>query len=287
MSGAKEIKRRIASVKNTRQITKAMKMVSAAKLRRAQEAVTSARPYADKMSEVIANLAARASGDDVHPMLSGRETVRKIAVYVITSDRGLCGGFNSGVVRAAKAFVRDKRAEGLEVDIYTIGKKGRDQLRRDPGFCKSYVDVSNRYRYDDIKDLVAELNQNYMDEAYDEVHAIFNKFVSVLTQEPTLTQLLPVVPSEPAEGEELLDYMYEPSEQVLLERMLPKNVEVQLHTMMLDSVASEHAARMTAMDSATSNASDMIDRLTLMYNRARQAAITKELSEIVGGAEAL
>lgn len=291
MSGFKEIKRRINSVKSTRQITKAMKMVSAAKLRKAQDAITNARPYATKMQDVIDSLSWRVSSD-AHPMLRQAESVKKIAVYVITSDRGLCGSFNGSVIRTAKNFVRDRRAAGQEVDIYALGKKARDLFRRDQGFQKAYTDISQSYQFELLRPIINELTEKFIDGEYDEVHVIFNRFVSALTQQPITHRLLPLSPADepdnvPVEESQRLDYTYEPQDELLLAQLLPKHVEVQVHTMMLDSVASEHAARMTAMDSATNNASEMIDKLTLLYNRARQAAITTELTEIIAGAEAL
>ncbi|WP_027389804.1 ATP synthase F1 subunit gamma [Chrysiogenes arsenatis] len=287
MAGSKEIKRRIVSVKNTRQITKAMKMVSAAKLRRAQEAVQSARPYANKLREVIANLAARTS-EDAHPMLANPKEVKKVLFYVFTSDRGLCGSFNSALIRAAKLAIQQKRSEGITVDVIAIGKKGRDAFRRDQGFQKAFIDITGRLNYDDVQTIAGELSESFMSGTYDEVHSVYNKFVTVLTQVPTAVRVLPIE-ATPNDGsdEEALGYLYEPSEEQLLAELLPKNVEVQVNAMLLNSMASEQASRMTAMDSATNNASEMLRKLSLKYNRARQAAITTELSEIIAGAGAL
>ncbi|MBB5021089.1 ATP synthase F1 subunit gamma [Desulfurispira natronophila] len=291
MSGFKDIKRRINSVKSTRQITKAMKMVAAAKLRKAQDAITNARPYASKMQDVVDSLGWRVS-NDAHPMLRNCDEVKKVALYVVSSDRGLCGGFNGALFRTVRIFAKQKRAEGIEVHIYAVGKKARDIFRRDEGFQKAYTDISQIYQFDLLRPIIEELNENFMDQHYDEVHVAFNQFVSALTQEPMTRRLLPLSQDEmpddrPIEDAQRLDYTYEPNDEKLLAQLLPKHVEVQMHTMMLDSVASEHAARMTAMDAATNNASDMIEKLTLQYNRARQAAITTELTEIIAGAEAL
>ncbi len=287
MANLKEIKKRIGTVKNTRQITKAMKMVSAAKLRRAQDAVVAARPYADKMSNVLASLAMREDSES-HPLLLQREKKRALVV-LMTADRGLCGGFNANISKTAERFIR-KNEEGFEqIDLMIIGRKGNEYLKRRPGMSivKVHENIMGSISYSTAALLGQEIVAQYQEETYDVVYLAYNAFRSAISQEPTLTQVLPVLPRETVEEETVTDYLYEPDRSEVLEQLLPKNVEVQLFRALLESVASEHGARMSAMDSASKNASEMIGRLTLQYNRARQAAITKELMEIISGAESI
>jgi F-type H+-transporting ATPase subunit gamma len=287
MPSLKSIKKRISSVKNTRQITKAMKMVSAAKLRRSQDAIVAARPYADKMAQVLASLARREDPES-HPLLHQREK-RRALVVLMTGDRGLCGGFNANISKLAERFVR-ANDEGFEqIDLMIIGRKGNDYLKRRPGMniVKVYENITGTANYSTAALLGQEIVGLYEEEQYDVVYLAYNAFRSAISQVPTLTQLLPVVPREIQAQEVLVDYIYEPSRGEVLAQLLPKNVEVQLFRSLLESIASEHGARMSAMDSASKNASEMIGRLTLQYNRARQAAITKELMEIISGAEAI
>lgn len=287
MPSLKSIKKRISSVKNTRQITKAMKMVSAAKLRRSQDAIVAARPYADKMAQVLASLARREDPES-HPLLHQREK-RRALVVLMTGDRGLCGGFNANISKLAERFVR-ANDEGFEqIDLMIIGRKGNDYLKRRPGMniVKVYENITGTANYSTASLLGQEIVGLYEEEQYDVVYLAYNAFRSAISQVPTLTQLLPVVPREIQAQEVLVDYIYEPSRGEVLAQLLPKNVEVQLFRSLLESIASEHGARMSAMDSASKNASEMIGRLTLQYNRARQAAITKELMEIISGAEAI
>ncbi|SHK51454.1 ATP synthase F1 subunit gamma [Desulforamulus aeronauticus] len=282
MASAQDIRRRITSVKNTQQITKAMKMVAAAKLRRAQEAVTSARPFALKIREVLSRVAA-ASGGASHPLLEVRE-VKKTAYVVITADRGLCGGFNANVLRRAATEVKDRNTS----DVVAVGRKSRDFFRR-RGFelAASYVGLGENIQFHQAKEIARFVMDKYVAGYFDEVYLVFSEFVNVLTQRPVTVKLLPVeTPAEESKGPKV-EYIYEPNAEAVLSELLPTYVESTVFRAMLEAKAGEQGARMTAMDSATKNAKDMINKLTLSLNRARQAAITKEISEIVGGAAAL
>lgn len=285
MASLKSIKKRIVSVKNTRQITKAMKMVSAAKLRRAQENVVAARPYAKKLGEVLHRLAKSQEGD-VNPLLEKRVT-EKALLIVVTSDRGLCGGFNANLCKAAERFLKEKGPDFSEFSILTIGRKGYEFLKHRHEIYKNYSNIFSNLNYQTAALLSQEVVEGYIAGAYDEVFILYNAFKSVMTQDITLEQLLPIAASENAEEEQPLEYIYEPSKGALLDELLPKHIEVQVFKSLLESVASEHGARMTAMDSASKNADEMIGKLTLQYNRARQAAITTELMEIISGSESI
>jgi F-type H+-transporting ATPase subunit gamma len=286
MATLKAIRKRIGSVRNTQQITKAMKMVSAAKLRRAQEAAVAARPYAEKMTELLKNLAARVSSE-AHPLLRAREE-KKILLLLFTSDRGLCGGYNANLIRAAEAFMRRNRDK--EIALTLVGRKGADHFRR------RRANVVDRYigaLATPAEELAAEITQKliarFLSGEADAVYVLYSHFRSALSQVPTLEKLLPVSVGAPGEGEArpMTEYLYEPGVAQLLSSLLPRIAEVATQRAFLEAIASEHGARMTAMDSATSNASKMIGSLTLQMNRARQASITRELMEIVGTAEAL
>jgi F-type H+-transporting ATPase subunit gamma len=289
MASLKDIKKRIGTVKNTQQITKAMKMVSAAKLRRAQEAVVAARPYADKMADVLSSLALREDADS-HELLAERGK-GKALVVLITGDRGLCGGFNTNISKVAERFIREKSEDFESYELFIVGRKGNDYLKRRTGMEISKVHENligtTQVSYPTGALLGQEIIELYKSGEYDSVFLIYNAFQSAMTQIQTVTQLLPIVPKEVAEDAHVTEYIYEPNATEVLEEILPKHIEVQLFRALLESVASEHGARMTAMDSASKNASEMIGKLTLMYNRARQAAITTELSEIVAGAESI
>ena len=286
MATLKIIRKRISSVRNTQQITKAMKMVSAAKLRRAQDAAVAARPYAEKMTELLKNVAARVSSE-AHPLLQAREE-KKIQLVLFTSDRGLCGGYNANLIRAAEAFIR-KNAE-KEVELTLVGRKGADHFRRRRA---SIVDRYIGILAPPADELAAEIGQKLMarfiNGETDAVYILYSRFRSALSQVPTLEKLLPVALSETSdiEAQQLTEYLYEPGIEQLLASLLPRITDVAMQRALLEATASEHGARMTAMDSATSNASKMIGSLTLQMNRARQASITRELMEIVGTAEAL
>ena len=286
MANLKAIKKRIVSVKNTRQITKAMKMVSAAKLRRAQENVVAARPYAKKLGEVLARLTA-ISDADASPLQEKREA-KNALLLVVTSDRGLCGGFNTNLCKAADRFVNENKAKYASLSVMTIGRKGFEYLKNRQKVYKNQVGVLNKFTYQTAALLAKEVIDGFLAEEYDEVFLIYNAFRSVMAQDITLEPLLPVAPPAAAASEELPPvYIYEPDKEALLNELLPKNVEVQIYRSMLESTAAEHGARMTAMDSASKNADEMIGKLTLQYNRARQAAITTELIEIISGAESI
>jgi F-type H+-transporting ATPase subunit gamma len=287
MANLKDIKKRIVSVKNTQQITKAMKMVSAAKLRRAQEAVVASRPYADKMLELLSSLAAR-EDTEAHPLLLPRSK-RRALVMVMTSDRGLCGGFNANICKAAERFVRNNENEFEAYDLMIIGRKGKEYLksRGSLNIAKVYENINGSISYSTASLLGQEIVEGYASEQYDAVYLIYNAFQSVMTQVVTVSQLLPIIPQQVEEGTHMVQHLYEPSRTEVLQQLLPKNVEVQIFRSLLESVASEYGARMSAMDSASKNAAEMIGKLTLQYNRARQAAITTELMEIISGAESI
>jgi F-type H+-transporting ATPase subunit gamma len=281
-----DIRRRIRSVKNTQQITKAMKMVSAAKLRRAQDRIFAARPYAAAMREVLQSVAQRVDVTQ-HPLLQPREE-KKVLVVVITSDKGLCGAFNANAVKAATNFIRDHNFESVE--ILPLGRKGNDFFRRRPiPLRKQAAHVFQALSLGTAREIAASLINDFISGELDAVYLVFNEFRSIISQVVRIERLLPLAhewtgtaaPDAPA-----VDYLYEPSPEAILSELLPKHVEFQLYRALLESAAAEQGARMTAMEAATKNASDMISDLTLTYNRIRQAAITKEIIEIVSGAAA-
>ncbi|OGP07641.1 MAG: F0F1 ATP synthase subunit gamma [Deltaproteobacteria bacterium RIFCSPLOWO2_12_FULL_43_16] len=283
MPSLRDIKRRIKSVKNTQQITKAMKMVAAAKLKRAHDDIVAARPYTQKMLDIINSLASRVR-PDAHPLLSKREGSR-VELLILTSDRGLCGGFNSNLIRTAEGFIR-KSGNSSNITLNLVGKKGKDYFkRRDLTIRQERPVGSGRPKYAAAAEIGKEIVDSYIKESFDETYLIYSEFKSALSQQPVLQRLLPIEP--PAEVEETTEYIYEPSQEAILADILPKYIEMQIFKALLETSASEHGARMAAMDSATKNAKEMIEGLTLRYNRLRQAAITKELMEIIGGAEAL
>jgi F-type H+-transporting ATPase subunit gamma len=286
MANLKSIKKRIVSVKNTRQITKAMKMVSAAKLRRAQENVVAARPYARKLGEVLQALAGNLEGD-LHPLLEKREA-KRLLLIVVTSDRGLCGGFNANLCKTAERFIKENKDVYEQVSLLTVGRKGYEFLKNRHTIYKNVSNVLAKPNYQTAALLAQDVIEGFQAEEYDQVVLLFNAFRTVMSQDITFQQLLPVVPEEKTVADEApVEYIYEPSVGDLLAEILPKNIEVQIFKAMLESVAAEHGARMTAMDSASKNANEMIGKLTLQYNRARQAAITTELMEIISGAESI
>ncbi len=281
MPSLKALRKRIATVRSTQQITKAMKMVAAAKLRRAQEAAERARPYAGKLTEMFTAVAAGVE-PDAHPLLA-RRPERRVDLLVLTSDRGLCGGYNTNLLRFATAFARERSAE---IALAVVGRKGVEHYRRRAGrVVVQKLGILTTPAPAMAAELAAELTRRFVDEQTDAVYLIYTRFRSAISQVPSAVPLLPV--ATPGEGPPAVDYIFEPERGALLARLLPRYVEALLTQALLEAVASEHGARMTAMDSATRNAGDMIDRLTLSMNRARQATITKELMEIVSGAEAL
>ncbi len=285
MANLKDIKKRIGSLKNTSQITKAMKMVSAAKLRRAQEAIVAGRPYAEKMQEVLQSLSSSADSVD-NPLLEKRE-VKKIGVILFTSDRGLCGGFNANLIKKAESFVREK-GQGKELVVSFYGKKGHDHFKRGGRVPKDKFDTAKGAEgYGTARLMSDSLIESYLKGEVDEVHMIYGRFQSAMTQTPVVEQLLPVTPEEGGKSEETVDFIFEPSSDALLDALIPKYVASQLFKGVLETAASEHGARMSAMDSASKNAKEMIGKLTIQYNRARQAAITTELMDIINGAKAV
>ena len=293
MPSLKEMRNRIGSVKATQKITKAMQMVAAAKLRRAQDAAESARPYAARMASVIANLAGGVSGDGAPRLLAGTGRDDKHLVVVATADRGLAGGFNSGVARAARERIATLLARGKDVRIICIGRKGRDQLRRIYGerILHTYeVASAKTLTLDVVQPIAADILARFEGGEADVVTLVYSRFRSVISQTPSTRQLIPAeVDAEAAATPDLKGgvYAYEPDEAAILETLLPRNLAVQILAAMLENQAGFYAAQMTAMDNATRNAGDLIASLTLQYNRSRQAQITKELIEIISGAEAL
>ncbi|MBO8165556.1 MAG: F0F1 ATP synthase subunit gamma [Brevibacillus sp.] len=282
--GIREIRRRIKSVKNTRQITKAMKMVSAAKLRRAQETATAAKPYARKIKEVIASIASGTTTVN-HPMLQSRP-VKKTGYIVITSDRGLAGGYNGNIIRKVLQTLKEKHQSPDEYAIFVIGRKGRDFFKkRNYPLLDEVVGLPESPSFADIKKIAAAAVQMYADERIDELYICYNEFHSAISQTPVMNRLLPLHEMDESK-ERKVNYEYEPSAEEVLSVLLPKYAETLVYSALLEAKASEHGARMTAMGNATDNASEMIERYTLFYNRARQAAITQEISEIVAGANA-
>ena len=290
-----DIRRRIKSVKNTQQITKAMKMVSAAKLKRAQDRVVTARPFANKMAEVLGALAKRTDEDFHHPLLDLRGDERYLLV-LITADKGLCGAFNTNLTKAAQAFIRENTDKTIE--LFAIGRKGRDFFRnRHATIVSEYIGLTGKGRveFSEALEVARAIIKLYSeDTGIDKVFVVYNEFKSVLSQRVVLEQLLPVARTKEPEPETkspqaatLVDYIYEQPPQEMFGRLLPRLVETQIFRALLESVASEHGARMTAMDSASKNASELIDSLTLNMNRIRQAAITNEIIEVVSGAAAL
>ena len=294
-----DIRRRIKSVKNTQQITKAMKMMSAARLKRAQDTVVAARPFANKMMEVLGDLASRTDEDFHHPLLDARGDERYLIV-LITADRGLCGALNTNLIKAAQAFIREN--EGKDIEMLPIGRKGRDFFRRrNMTFVKEYVGLTGKgsVAYSEAVDVARDVIKRFEeDKELDKVFLVYNEFKSVLSQRVVVEQLLPVSRTTETTGEapaidspardvNLTDYIYEQPPSEIFSRLLPRLVETQIFRALLESVASEHGARMTAMDSASKNAGELIGTLTLNMNRIRQAAITNEIIEVVSGAAAL
>jgi F-type H+-transporting ATPase subunit gamma len=291
MPNLKDLKTRINSVKSTQKITSAMKMVAAAKLRRAQEAAESGRPYATRMGQVIASLAAKADKESASALLVGRKEIRTHLLVVVSADRGLCGGFNGSIIRAAKNEIASAQASGKQVKLFVVGRKAGDALRSDE--AASIFDSLENIQgsgvsYGDAAEISAKIITGFEAGEFDSASLLFNKFVNAITQEVTHRSLIPAEIEEAEEDTGLnASYEYEPEESELLADLLPRNLATQIFSSLLESSAAELAARMTAMDNATRNAGDMIDRLTLVYNRTRQANITKELIEIISGAEAL
>ena len=287
MATLRDIQRRIRSVQSTQKITRAMKLVAAAKLRRAQERILAARPYASKMAEMLGNLVGAAETADGagHPLLERRQGPRR-QIAIVTADRGLAGAFNSNVLRNSLGFIRESNAQ--EVTLVVVGRKARDFYRRRPwSVRRDMVGFWDRLAYTHACELADYFMKQYLDDEVDEVYLIYNEFRSVAVQRPVRQQLLPIPRAETEEPSEQVDYIYEPSPQAILGDLLPRHVRMQVFRALMESLAGEYGARMTAMEAATKNAKEMIDILTIQYNKARQEKITKELLDIVGGAEAL
>jgi len=286
MASLQSLRRKIGSIKNTQKITKAMKMVAAAKLKRAQDRILAARPYAKKMAVVLGSLASRANRTH-HPLLRKSETVTRIELLVVTSDRGLCGAFNTNIVRKAVEFIRERQAQGYTVTVSLIGRKARDFFRRRPWPRRQeWVGVFDRLSYEHGLDIGGDIVEQFRQGTFDELYIVYNEFKSAIQQRVVVEKLLPIESLEPAEPT-LGGYLFEPDEGDLLKILLPKHIEVQTFHALLESSAAELGARMAAMDGATRNAGELIKKLTLYYNKTRQATITKELMDVVGGAEAL
>ncbi len=284
MANLKEIRNRISSIGSTMQITSAMKMVSAAKLKKAQDAITAMRPYADKLTELLQSLSATLDSDTGGTYAKERE-VSKVLLVVITSNRGLCGGFNSSVIKKAIDLIENAYAD-KKVDVLAIGKKGNDLLSKEHSVIENKSDVFDDLTFVNVAEIAEHLMELFVDETYDKIEIVYNKFKNAATQIITQEQFLPIVPVTDTENASY-DYIFEPEKVQIVEGLIPKSLKTQLFKAVRDSFASEHGARMTAMHKATDNATELRDDLLLTYNKARQAAITNEILEIVGGAEAL
>jgi F-type H+-transporting ATPase subunit gamma len=285
--GMREIKRSIKSTQNTKQITKAMEMVASAKLKRAQDAAVASRPYTDKIRDVVASIAS-GGGTIKHPMLQTRE-IKRTAYLVVTSDRGLAGGYNSNVLRKVWMEIQEKHKSAAEYEVFVIGRKGRDYFkRRGVTLAEEVIGLSDSPTFADIKSLAASAVKGFEEGKYDQLNLVYNQFINAISQVPVTKQLLPLDASKFAgsSSEAKASYEYEPSPEVVLDVLLPRYAETVIYSAVLEGKASEFGARMTAMGNATKNATKMIASLTLTYNRARQAAITQEIAEIVGGANA-
>ena len=284
MSGLKEIRNRISSVSSTMQITNAMKMVSAAKLKKAQDSISATLPYSNKLSELIKNISSSTDSDDTNPLFEKREA-KNLLIIAITSNKGLCGGFNSNIIKEVNNIKSTSASK--RVDLLTIGKKGDDILSKKFEVISSHNDVYDNFNYSNIKEIAETVMQKFSDKEYDEVTLVYNHFKNAATQIVTKEHYLPIEESADENNSVSGDYIFEPNRPKILNELIPKSLSIQLFKAISDSVAGEHGARMTAMHKATDNASELRDQLKLTYNKARQTAITNEILEIVGGAEAL
>lgn len=284
MANLKEIRNRISSVSSTMQITSAMKMVSAAKLKKAQDAITAMRPYSDKLSELLQDLSASLEGDS-GSVYSVNRDVNKVLIVAITSNRGLCGAFNSNIIKQSIQLAENTYA-GKEVQFMAIGKKANDGLRKRYPIAANHSNIYEDLTFDNVTDIAEELMELFTSGLYDKIEIVYNQFKNAATQIVTTEQFLPIASVE-GEADVAADYIYEPSKLEIVEQLIPKTLKTQLYKAIRDSFASEHGARMTAMHKATDNATELRDQLKLTYNKARQASITSEILEIVGGAEAL
>lgn len=294
MPSLQSLRRKIAAFKNTQKITKAMKMVAAAKLKRSQDRILAARPYAHKMRGVLSNLSQRVNRTS-HPLLQKREG-KKIEILVVTSDRGLCGGFNGNIVRKSSEFIRQCEAQGLSVNLSIIGRKGRDYFRRRSWpIRQEWTGIFDKLSFEHAIDIGGDLTENFVRGTFDELYVVYNEFKSAIQQRVIVEKLFPIdaaaefgaAPTAAEHSAAGGSYLYEPDESELLNALVPKHFQIQTYRILLESAAAEHGARMAAMDGATRNAGQLIKKVTLYYNKTRQAAITKELMDIVGGAEAL
>ena len=293
MPSLQSLRRKISAFKNTQKITKAMKMVAAAKLKRSQDRILAARPYAHKMRGVLSNLSQRVNRTS-HPLLQKREG-KKIEILVVTSDRGLCGGFNGNIVRKSAEFVRQCESRGLSVNLSLIGRKGRDYFRRRSWpIRQEWTGIFDKLSFEHAIDIGGDLTENFVKGTFDELYVVYNEFKSAIQQRVIVEKLFPIDAAAefgvPPLAEGAIaggSYLYEPDEAELLNALVPKHFQIQAYRILLESAAAEHGARMAAMDGATRNAGQLIKKVTLYYNKTRQAAITKELMDIVGGAEAL
>ncbi len=283
MANLKEIRGRITSISSTMQITSAMKMVSAAKLKKAQDAIVMLRPYSEKLQELIQNVNANPDPENIS-VYAEQRPVKRILYIVVTSNRGLAGAFNSSVVKEVNLHIAKQTAE---VEVITIGKKGYDSLRKQLTVKKNASSIFDALNFDNVSEVVVDVMDQFKRAEYDQVHVVYNKFVNAATQEVVIEQVLPIAMPEVGTKEQGTDYLFEPNAKSILNTLIPKSIKTQVFKAVLDSVASEHGARMTAMHKATDNAQALKSDLVIFYNKARQAAITNEILEIVGGAEAL
>jgi F-type H+-transporting ATPase subunit gamma len=282
----RDIRRRIGSIKSTQQITKAMKMVAAAKLRRAQERMMRARPYAKSIDELLGHVAAKVD-PAFHPLLAVREP-KKVAFVVITGDRGLCGSFNANIIRRATSEIHASRENGIDISLIAVGKRGFDHFnRRRYPILERYINFFNALDFSHAQDIAALIQDQYINGQLDRIYLVFNEFKSAMQQNIIVQQLLPIVPRPPKEEKYPADFLFEPSPVKILDTLCPRYLNIEIWHALLESFAAEMGARMAAMDAATDNAKEIINQLTLYYNKVRQATITKELLDIVGGAEAL
>ncbi|MEH0157493.1 ATP synthase F1 subunit gamma [Limibacter armeniacum] len=294
MAGLKEVKERIVSVKSTQQITKAMKMVAASKLRRAQDKITQMRPYSEKLFSILENVTSSLRGEVENPFAVEPEAINNVLIFVVTSDRGLCGGFNANIIKATKSLIAEKYAEQEKagnVTLVCMGKKGYDHFRkRGYNIISDYVGIFQDLNFEQVKEAVEMAMDGFLNEKYDAVHVVYNEFKNVVTQIVHTDRFLPVAPAVKegeAEAETEIDYIFEPEKEQIIKELIPKSLKISFYTRVLDSNAAEQGARMSSMDKATDNAGELIKELSLQYNRSRQAAITTEITEIVGGAAAL
>ncbi len=284
MANLKEIRNRITSVSSTMQITSAMKMVSAAKLKKAQDAITAMRPYAEKLTELLQNLSSTLEGEVGGSFTTQRE-VKKVLIVAVTSNRGLCGAFNSNVIKEVKVI--SDRFQGAQVDVFAIGKKGNDSLKKTHNVVENHSSVFDNLTFENVAAIAQELTDKFVSGEYDRIEVVYNQFKNAATQIIKAEQFLPLAPIKSDKPVTTGDYIFEPSKEEIVLTLIPKSLKTQLYKSIRDSFASEHGARMTAMHKATDNATELRNQLKLTYNKARQAAITNEILEIVGGAEAL